>query len=395
MNKSVLIVVNSLGLGGGAERIASQVGTHLSRRGHDVTFLERYEKETRYDYEGDLVSLYSKSDRNSPKTKKLFRELKASKQIVEMCKKRGIDTVVSFSTPPNYLVILSKIVFGNPSKTIISVRNNPLNSSYKSLKKFLYPKADKVVTLSRGVENKLNQNFSIKNTTTIYNLQDIDDFKKLGKENVNRSHKHLYNEGPIYINIGSLTRQKGQWYLIRSFKRIVENNEDSRLVVLGEGKLRKRLESLVDKLDLKKNVHLLGKVENVFPYLKKADCFVLSSLYEGFGNVLTEALSQNTPVISTDCVAGPREILCPELSLEEDIEYPYLGECGILTKNFESEMFFDSLEEKPLTDSEEMLADMMIKIYEDEELRKKYSTGLERAKDFDVDKIVDQWEEVI
>ena len=67
MNKSVLIVVNSLGLGGGAERIASQVGTHLTRRGHNVTFLERYHKDIRYDYEGDLVSLYSKSDRNSPK----------------------------------------------------------------------------------------------------------------------------------------------------------------------------------------------------------------------------------------------------------------------------------------------------------------------------------------
>lgn len=147
-------------------------------------------------------------------------------------------------------------------------------------------------------------------------------------------------------------------------------------------------------MNIENKVYFLGRVENVFPYLKRSDCFVFSSLHEGFGNVLTEALSQDLPVISTDCTAGPREILCPELGVNEEIEYPYFGEYGILTKPFKRNLIFESIEKETLTEQEEMFADMMVKINEDSALKGKYDKGHQRVMDFDTEIIIQEWEKL-
>ena len=80
--------------------------------------------------------------------------------------------------------------------------------------------------------------------------------------------------------------------------------------------------------------------ENVFPFLKKSDCFIFTSLWEGLPMTLIEALSMNLPIISTDCKTGPREILCPEIDLKKEIQYPYLGEYAVLIQPFPYEMIF-------------------------------------------------------
>lgn len=135
--------------------------------------------------------------------------------------------------------------------------------------------------------------------------------------------------------------------------------------------------------------------KNPFKFLKHSNCFVFSSLWEGLPNTVIEALSLNLPVISTDCKTGPREILCPELNISDKIDYPYYGKYGILTKPFSREFIWQDLNEKPLIEEEKMLADLMIKMIEDEDLRKRYSNGLERAKDFDIEKIIKEWKLLI
>jgi len=152
---------------------------------------------------------------------------------------------------------------------------------------------------------------------------------------------------------------------------------------------------LIRKLNLENNVFLLGVHKNPFKFLKNSQCFVFPSLWEGLPNTLIEALTINHPIISTDCETGPREILTPELDIDEKIDYPYFGRYGILIKPFPRKYIFKDLEEKPLIEREKQLAELMIKMIEDGELRGRYSCGLDRARDFDVNKIIKKWEEVI
>lgn len=83
------------------------------------------------------------------------------------------------------------------------------------------------------------------------------------------------------------------------------------------------------------------------------------------------------------------------MDIEEDVEYPYFGRYGILIKPFPREYLFKDLEKRPLIEQEKVLAELMIRMIEDEELRRRYSRGLERARDFDIEGIIRRWEEVI
>jgi len=393
----ILIVIPDLQLGGGAQRIAAEVGSNLNKRDYEVTFFTVYDEETIYGYDGEYITL--DRPRISLPLGFSFNILRAARRIAKVCKERDIDTVISFMMMGNLSTVLSRVVFRNKAKIILSVRNNPLKSDKKSRwqKKMLYGKADKVVALSEGVEHILKKDFSLSNTTYIHNIQDIEKFNKLAEKEVKEEHKEIFNDGFVFITIGSLRRAKGQWYLLRCFKKVVEANKeyDPKLIILGDGNLKPKLIRLTKDMNLENNVLLLGKVENVFPYLKKSDCFVFSSIHEGFGNVLTEALSQNLPVISTDCIAGPREILCPELEINEEIEYPYYGRYGILTESFEDRMFFKTLEEESLSKQEEMFAKIMNELMQDGTLGGKYSNGLERVEEFEVDKILIQWKKLV
>jgi len=113
---------------------------------------------------------------------------------------------------------------------------------------------------------------------------------------------------PIILGAGRLTWQKDFASLIRAFAR-VRAVMNSRLVILGEGRLRSGLEKLAADLGLADAVALPGHVANPYAYMARSSLFVLSSAWEGSPNVLTEALALGTPVVSTDCPSGPREIL--------------------------------------------------------------------------------------
>lgn len=113
---------------------------------------------------------------------------------------------------------------------------------------------------------------------------------------------------PVILGVGRLTRQKDFATLIRAFA-VVRARQATRLVILGEGKLRGELETLAGNLGVADSVSLPGYVENPHAWMARATLFVLSSRWEGSPNVLTEALALGTPVVATDCPSGPREIL--------------------------------------------------------------------------------------
>jgi glycosyltransferase involved in cell wall biosynthesis len=113
---------------------------------------------------------------------------------------------------------------------------------------------------------------------------------------------------PVILSAGRLTRQKDHETLVRGFALLRERTP-ARLIILGEGEERGNLERLTGQLSLRADVQLPGFTLNPFAYMARARLFVLSSRWEGFGNVLAEAMACGAPVVSTDCPSGPAEIL--------------------------------------------------------------------------------------
>lgn len=390
----ILMLSESLALGGGAEKFTATLGSELAKKGYEIIYLTYFDSESKNEFKGEYLSFDDEIHGNF--ISKLLNFFFKPFKIKKICDEKQIDVVISVGEDPNIRAIISKF-YGNKSKIISSHHLDPgIHLKHKvrgNEIKFLYPKADKVVCVSKDIQKSLENDYSVDNAVTIYNMLDIDYCIKKSHEELQEEYKSIFKSSFVFINVGRLSYQKGQWFLLKSFKKVLSDYKDAKLCILGDGELKQDLLELVNDLKLEKNVFFLGNQKNIFPFLKNSSCFVLSSILEGFPLTLIEALSTNIPVISTDCKTGPKECLCPELDLEESIEYPYFGEYGVLTEPLASKIDFKNSKEK-LDASEEMLYQLMIKIIEDSKLRKKYSNGLNRAKDFDVSKIVDEWEKL-
>jgi glycosyltransferase involved in cell wall biosynthesis len=112
----------------------------------------------------------------------------------------------------------------------------------------------------------------------------------------------------VILGVGELSARKDFQTLLHAFAQ-VRRTRPCRLLILGEGRHRDRLQALAQALEVAGEVHLAGFQSNPHPYMAHAACLVLSSKWEGLGLVLIEALALGTPVVATDCPSGPREIL--------------------------------------------------------------------------------------
>ena len=113
----------------------------------------------------------------------------------------------------------------------------------------------------------------------------------------------------VILAVGRLTAQKNFSYLISEFSNFLRKNDNYVLVILGEGEEKNNLMKIVEKNKLSKHVYFLGKVNNVYDFMKSSDVFVLSSLWEELGFVIAEAALNNLFIISSDCPNGPKEFL--------------------------------------------------------------------------------------
>lgn len=389
--KQVLIIVPSLQRGGGAERVAAMVGSGLNDENIEIHLITFYDFSPKYEFTGNYTS-FNESNKNSFWVKAINQAKRAYKLNI-YCRKHNIETAISFMAVANFSLCLSRFLFCNKCKIICSVRNNILQKSqlYQFLTRYLYVFADKIVAISRGVEMLLRENFGLENVTTIHNPIDIVHARQNAEKGLAEGHKAFLEDSFVFINIGRMTHQKGQTHLIRAFSSVAKDNQNVRLAILGDGDLRDKLEKLIAECGLQDQVHLFGNQDNVFSFLKVADQFVFSSLWEGLGNVLLESLAVGTPVISTDCVAGPREIIAPELTAEEEVSYPYKGECGLLVEPFSVDHIFVPPEEKQLKPSEQMLAErMQASINEGHK-----QSNPECVQQFSQDKIINRWRQLL
>lgn len=179
--------------------------------------------------------------------------------------------------------------------------------------KIMYQRADAIICVSKGVRDDL---LAIAPLLTkpqvIYNPIVTDAMGQLALESVSEPWL-LQSEIPVIVAVGRLIIAKDYPTLLKAFSRVLARQQ-AYLIILGEGPQRQMLESLAKQLRIESNVKFLGFLENPYAYMARAKVFVLSSLHEGFGNVIVEAMACKTPVISTDCKVGPSEIIENEIS---------------------------------------------------------------------------------
>jgi glycosyltransferase involved in cell wall biosynthesis len=173
----------------------------------------------------------------------------------------------------------------------------------------LYHRADGIIAVSRGVAEELSHITQVPadRIRVIPNPTVTPELDRLGDEPV--EHPWLVpGQPPLILGAGGLRRQKDFPTLIRAFA-LLRRERACRLLIIGEGRHRHRLEALASQLGVAKDVVLPGFVHNPYAYMKRARLFVLSSAWEGSPNALTEALALGLPVVATDCSSGPRELL--------------------------------------------------------------------------------------
>lgn len=217
--------------------------------------------------------------------------------------------------------ILKKIVFNNikilatihnnMQKVFISKSSNILSFLLRQAGKYFFTQIDTIVGISESVSDEFRIYFNIKkNVATIPHGINLIEANYKASEKLPANERELFSSSDYnIISIGRFESQKDFRTLIKAFFSVQKKISKAMLFLIGEGRERKKLRQLVMKNGLEKSVLFLGWKENVFPYLRQADIFVLSSFYEGFGWVLLEAMSQGLPIISTDAPFGPAEIL--------------------------------------------------------------------------------------
>ncbi len=394
----VLIITGVLWIGGGAEKAAANLGNYLTDQGYETHLLTFYEAAQKFPYHG----IYHTFDEGAKKSwlHKLPRIPLRVWKINRYARHHQIDVVYAFLEEASFYTLVAKRLFFWRRKVIVSVRNNTnrLGRLFRFVSRVLYPHADVVVAVTRAIEHQLQSNWQLTNTTTIYNSLDMPYVEERVGEALPPEHQWLAEHTPLVISIGRLIQQKGQWHLIRAFSAVREAHPTAKLVIIGEGEYRARLEQLVAACELTDVVHLIGKHPNVYQFLASADLFAFSSLWEGMPNTVLEALSVGLPIVSTDCVSGPREIIAPDVGILEAIAYPHETPFGVLIKAPENlPPIWQPPADIPLIPEEQQLAEALSDVLERRWFRGPEHTEYRRriADAFDKTTIMQQWEDLL
>jgi glycosyltransferase involved in cell wall biosynthesis len=183
----------------------------------------------------------------------------------------------------------------------------------KALVRFLYPMADLVIAVAEGTRDDLIEHFGLppERVETINNPVDLEFVRAQAKEEI--PDPWLSGDVPVILNVGKLMEAKGQLVLLEAFRRVLKK-VDARLMILGVGPLQHTLETAARDWGISEKVRFAGFHMNPYAFMARATTFVLASSWEGFPNVLVEAMATGAAVVSTRCPSGPAEIIRPEES---------------------------------------------------------------------------------
>lgn len=364
MNRTRIAILMPNLDGGGAERVAVHLANGLDKRGHIVEMVLMQAKGV---FLADLAPSIRVVDLNTPRVRAAIYPL------VRYMRDARPQALLANMWPITLNALLAKSIARVPTRIVVAehctwsrselMEWSTVSWQVRTSMRLFYPRADGIVAVSRGAADDLASfaRLNRKAIKVIYNPV-ID--PNLGAAPTNEhvpsawwhgAHKRL-------LAVGALKQIKDYETLLDAFAQL-RTRIDARLLILGEGQERASLEAQVQRLGLQGQVLLPGFVKNLEVYYQHANLFLLSSNSEGFGNVIVEALAAGTPVVSTDCPSGPREILAD-------------GRFGQLVPVGNAAALAEAMEQSLMSD------------HDHEALKV-------RAQDFSIDRAVDQYEALL
>lgn len=387
---------------GGVAKVVENITNNIDSEKYEQYIISLTNKKNQYNLKGNLIYLTGIGKNIFTKGLNfLYRYYLLKKYL----KKYKFDVLIGFGAAANILMLLLpktsyKIITEHNVKSIentisFSLLESVVNKFYNYAISIFYNNANTIVPVSKVMGNDLVNNFGIKENKihVIYNGVDIDEINRLSQRTLSKNEVTLFS-GKTIICVGAVSIQKGQWHLIRIIPILRQMIPDIKLIILGDGAYREQLEKLCIDLSVEDCVFFLGRVKNPYKYMKMADVFALSSLYEGFPNVIVEALSLGIPVVSVDCPSGPKEMLSPNENINSSVTCCTLGQYGILTPPFPIEENVNC--DNELSYEEKELMQGIICMLRDSETNKHYrKMSLLRSNDFAVSKMVDEYNNII
>jgi glycosyltransferase involved in cell wall biosynthesis len=245
------------------------------------------------------------------------RAIKATLPLMNYLRENRPWALIGNMGHVNVVASIARELSGIKTKLVL-VEQNTLSANQSKLKraklvelfmKLLYPRADAVAGVSAGVARDLEQQLGLgKETVKVLNNPVVNE-DLITKSQASIDHPWFAADmPPVFLAVGRLNPQKDFPNLLNAFAQVREQQE-ARLIILGEGEERSALESIIQNLGIGEDVLLPGFVKNPYAYMKHASCFVLSSREEGLPTVLIEAMACGCPVVATNCPSGPDEIL--------------------------------------------------------------------------------------
>ena len=307
--KKIALILPDL-RGGGAERLHIHLANDWVARGHAVDFVLMQRR-------GELLALAAPGINIIDLGVRRIREVVSP--LRNYLRRSRPDHVLAALWPLTSAAVVAWRLSGRCGDLFLSDHNQLSISCIREMgvprlllrtvMALTYPQARGVIAVSQGVKDDLCRlgGLSPAKVRVIYNPTATGVPAHREPAGVRSA---LWGPGFRHhiLSVGTLKAQKDHATLLRAFAALPASL-GAKLVILGEGGLRGRLEALVAELGLGGRVALPGFVADPYPWFRSADLFVLSSQWEGFGNVLVEALECGVPVVSTDCQSGPAEIL--------------------------------------------------------------------------------------
>jgi GalNAc-alpha-(1->4)-GalNAc-alpha-(1->3)-diNAcBac-PP-undecaprenol alpha-1,4-N-acetyl-D-galactosaminyltransferase len=348
----IFFIVSSLNAGG-AQRVISLMANYWADLNHNLTILTISNDKIFYDFDPKINIIKLGLD-GSPGS--IISGLKANITRIKAIRGELIsvkpDIVISFLTQTNIIATIACKSLGTP--IIISERNNPSKEDSSKIweiaRYITYRSSDLLVVQTEHVKQFFN-NFGV-NIEIIPNPVRTINIINAKKEK-------------IILAAGRLTHQKGFDLLIKAFAEI--SSKEWRLIILGDGPERENLNRQLSGSGLENRVQMPGLVKDIDTFFSQASIFVLSSRFEGFPNVLCEAMAAGLPCISFDCNTGPSDIIDQNIN-------------GILVEN----------------ENKNELSNTIRDLINNAEKRNKLGKEAEKiTSSLDLEKIMAQWEKAV
>ena len=294
MTFSKKICFISAGLaGGGMERALTSLANHYSLTGHKVSIINLFQTEQFYDLDKNIQIIWPTIERS--KYHRLVYAFAIIPYLRNSIKNIQPDLMISFGEWFNPYVILTTRFLNIP--LFISDRMGPnmsIGPLLETSRKLLYRFADGIIAQTSTAAEIIRNKTHARNITVIPNpVKSIEADTSIKKNQI--------------VTVGRLSREKGHIILVKAFGRI--NQQGWTLQIIGDGPERSAITKEIIELGLEDRIYLHGHLKNFGQILGESLIFVLPSFYEGFPNALVEAMSVPLACISSDCVAGPRDII--------------------------------------------------------------------------------------